>query len=52
VPIVVISAKELTAAESTRLKETVAVIMKKQGFEGEKFVNEINNVLKKYPTPT
>ncbi|HEX6271054.1 MAG TPA: GAF domain-containing protein [Anaerolineales bacterium] len=45
-PIIVISAKDLTAAESARLKETVAVVMKKQGFEGEKLVDEINNMLK------
>jgi PAS domain S-box-containing protein len=51
-PIVVISAKELTAAESARLKETVAVVMKKQGFEGEKLVHEINNVLKQERPPT
>ena len=34
-PIIVISAKELTAAESNRLKETVALVIKKQGFRGE-----------------
>jgi len=46
-PIIVISAKELTAAESTRLKETVSLVMKKQGFEGEKLVDEMKNVLSK-----
>jgi PAS domain S-box-containing protein len=46
-PIVVISAKELTAVESARLKESVAVVMRKQGFEGDKLVDEINNVLNK-----
>ena len=46
-PIIVISAKELTAAESARLKETVAFVMKKQGFQGGKLADEINNVLKK-----
>jgi len=45
-PIIVISVKELTAAEIARLKETVSLVMKKQGFEGEKLVDEINNVLK------
>jgi signal transduction histidine kinase/DNA-binding response OmpR family regulator len=45
-PIIVISAKELTVAESTRLKETVAFVMKKQGFQGEKLVDEISNMLK------
>jgi CheY-like chemotaxis protein/anti-sigma regulatory factor (Ser/Thr protein kinase) len=46
-PIIVISAKELTAAESARLKKTVSLVMKKQGFEGEKLVDEMNNVLNK-----
>jgi CheY-like chemotaxis protein len=46
-PIIVISAKDLTADESVRLKETVAVVMKKQGFQGEKLVDEINQVLEK-----
>ncbi len=45
-PIIVISAKELTAAESARLKESVTLVMKKQGFQGEKLVDEINSVLK------
>ena len=45
-PIVVISAKDLTAAESARLKETVTVVMKKQGLEGERLVDEINHALK------
>ncbi len=44
-PIIVISAKELTKAESARLKETVALVMKKQGFQGEKLVDEINSML-------
>jgi threonine synthase len=44
-PIIVISAKELTSAESDRLKETVTLVMRKQGFKGEKLVEEINNVL-------
>jgi PAS domain S-box-containing protein len=45
-PIIVISAKELTAKETQRLKKTVTQVMKKQGFQGEKLVDEINNVLK------
>jgi CheY-like chemotaxis protein/anti-sigma regulatory factor (Ser/Thr protein kinase) len=45
-PIIVISAKDLTADESARLKESVAFVMKKQGFEGEKLMDEIHNVLK------
>ena len=52
VPIIVISAKDLTAAESERLKETVTLVMKKQGFEGEKLVAEINSALKQERLPT
>ncbi len=46
-PIIVISAKELTAGETSHLKETVTTVMKKQGFEGEKLVEEINRVLRR-----
>jgi DNA-binding response OmpR family regulator/anti-sigma regulatory factor (Ser/Thr protein kinase) len=46
-PIIVISAKELNAAESARLKETVSLVMKKQSFEGEKLVDEMKNILSK-----
>jgi CheY-like chemotaxis protein len=46
-PIIVISAKELTRAESVRLRKTVAAVMKKQGFQGEKLAQEIHNVLQK-----
>jgi len=45
-PIIVISAKELTDEESTRLKENVAFVMRKQGFDGEKLAQEIKSVLK------
>ncbi len=45
-PIIVISAKDLTLSEAARLKETVRVIMKKQGFQGDKLVDEIVKVLK------
>lgn len=44
-PIIVISAKQLTAAESERLKETVSLVMNKQRFDGEKLVDEINSLL-------
>lgn len=44
-PIIVISAKELPPAEMTWLKETVSVVMKKQGFEGQKLVEEIKSLL-------
>jgi CheY-like chemotaxis protein len=46
-PIIVISAKELTDEESARLKEGVAFVMRKQGFDGEKLVQEIKSVVKK-----
>jgi signal transduction histidine kinase/CheY-like chemotaxis protein len=46
-PIIVISARELTQVESDRLKQDVSAIMKKQGFDGEKLVDEINTVLNK-----
>jgi signal transduction histidine kinase/CheY-like chemotaxis protein len=45
VPIIVISAKELTEAENVKLRESVAFVMKKQGFYGEKLLDEINRVL-------
>ena len=48
-PIIVISAKDLTASESKKLKEAAAFIIKKQGFQGEKLVEEINNALNKQP---
>ena len=44
-PIIVISAKELTGEESARLKESVAFVMRKQGFDSEKLVQEIKSVL-------
>jgi CheY-like chemotaxis protein len=46
IPIIVISAKDLSAEESARLRESVAFIMKKQGFQGEKLIEEISTVLK------
>ncbi|MCX6069011.1 MAG: response regulator, partial [Chloroflexi bacterium] len=48
-PIIVISAKDLTSAEAARLKETVAVVIQKQGFQGEKLIQEIESVLKDLP---
>jgi PAS domain S-box-containing protein len=49
-PIIVISAKELTSDENRRLKKSVSLIMKKQGFGGEKLAEEINGVLKEHMT--
>ncbi len=46
-PIIVISVKDLSPAETNKLKKTVALVMKKQGFQGEKLVDEINSILKK-----
>jgi CheY-like chemotaxis protein len=46
-PIIVISAKELTDEESKKLKESVTFVMKKQGFDGERLVHEINMALEK-----
>ncbi|HEY3311804.1 MAG TPA: response regulator [Anaerolineales bacterium] len=50
-PIIVISAKELTAQESIHLKETVSLVMNKQGLESEKLVDEIKNILNKLINP-
>jgi len=47
IPIIVISAKELTEDESKTLKESVAFVMKKQGFNGDLLMEEINSVVKK-----
>jgi GAF domain-containing protein/DNA-binding response OmpR family regulator len=47
IPIVVISAKDLSEEESKTLKESVAFVMKKQGFKGDLLMEEINSVMKK-----
>jgi signal transduction histidine kinase/DNA-binding response OmpR family regulator len=47
IPIIVISAKELTPEESQTLKESVAFVMKKQGFDGDLLKEEINSVVKR-----
>jgi CheY-like chemotaxis protein len=44
-PIIVISAKELTDDEVARLRESVVLIMRKQGFDGEKLAEEIKHTL-------
>ena len=46
IPIIVISAKDLTEEESKTLKESVAFVMKKQGFDGDLLKEEINSALK------
>jgi GAF domain-containing protein/CheY-like chemotaxis protein/tetratricopeptide (TPR) repeat protein len=46
IPIIVISAKELTDEEAQKLRESVAFVMKKQGFDGDMLMQEINSVLK------
>jgi signal transduction histidine kinase/CheY-like chemotaxis protein len=47
IPIIVISAKDLTPEESRKLRESVAFVIKKQGFDGSRLIEEINSVLKK-----
>jgi signal transduction histidine kinase/DNA-binding response OmpR family regulator len=47
IPIIVISAKDLTEDESKNLKESVAFVMKKQGFNGDLLMQEINSVVRK-----
>jgi signal transduction histidine kinase/DNA-binding response OmpR family regulator len=49
-PIIVISAKELSAAESAQLKNTVSLVLTKQDFQGEALVEEIWQVLKQEET--
>ena len=44
-PVIVISSKELTQAEAALLKSTVTQVMKKQGFQGDQLMKEINHVL-------
>ncbi|MFN8433539.1 MAG: GAF domain-containing protein [Anaerolineales bacterium] len=44
-PIIVISAKELTDDEIARLRESVVLIMRKQGFDGEKLAQEIKHTV-------
>lgn len=44
-PIIVISAKELTDEETMRLKESVTLILRKQGFDGDHLVQEIRHIL-------
>lgn len=46
-PIIVISAKDLTLEESNALRKNVYMTMRKQGFEGEKLVGGIKAVLEK-----
>ena len=46
-PIIVLSAKDLTPEEATRLKETVTVVLKKQGFQGERLAAEIKRVARR-----
>jgi PAS domain S-box-containing protein len=47
-PVIVISAKDLSPDETFRLRETVALVMQKQGFQGDKIVDEIANILKNH----
>jgi CheY-like chemotaxis protein len=45
IPIIVISAKELTDDESKKLRSTVAFVMKKQGFDSQKLMEELNDAM-------
>jgi len=45
-PIIVLSAKELSAEENRRLEESVTRVMKKQGLQGQQLVDEITSALK------
>ena len=45
-PIIVISAKDLSGKEIEKLNDTVSRVIKKQGLEGQKLVDEINAALK------
>ena len=44
-PVIVLSAKELTAAESALLMDSVECVIQKQGLDGEKLVQEIQHAL-------
>lgn len=47
IPVVVISAKDLSAKETVYLRENVSTIIKKQGLEQEKVIDELNRALGK-----
>jgi GAF domain-containing protein/DNA-binding response OmpR family regulator len=47
IPIIVISAKDLTPEESKKLRESVTYVMKKQGFDGGRLIQEIGSVVAK-----
>jgi CheY-like chemotaxis protein len=49
IPIVVLTAKSLTADESARLRDSVALVIQKQGLEGEALVRELNQALGNMP---
>jgi CheY-like chemotaxis protein len=44
-PIIVLSVKDLTEDESRILKESVSLVMRKQGFDGAKLVQEIKKAM-------
>ena len=47
IPIIVLSAKDITPDENEKLKESAAFVMKKQGFDGDRLIQEINSVIRK-----
>ena len=46
IPIIVISSKDLTPEESARLRDSVALVMRKQGLDTGRLIEEINGVVK------
>ena len=46
IPVIVISAKDLTYEESRNLKESVSFVMKKQGLDASMLIQEINSAVK------
>jgi CheY-like chemotaxis protein len=48
IPVIVISAKELTLDESRKLKESVAFVMKKQGLDSDLLIQEIRAAVKNH----
>jgi CheY-like chemotaxis protein len=50
IPIIVITAKELTNEEAAKLQQSVSRVIQKQGLAGETLLQELQTVLKKYKT--
>ncbi len=50
-PVIVISARELAAIESLRLRERVSAVIRKQGLAGDKLIDEIHRALQEPRKP-